>query len=57
MKTSAHGNQDPINNPLGAGLGGGFRRPSFRRDAPRWVTFLVFAFFLGMILIGFLFAR
>jgi hypothetical protein len=46
--------EDPINNPIGSGLEIGFHRPSFRHDAPKWFTLLVFGFFLGVILIGLL---
>jgi len=49
-----HDHQDPINNPIGSGLRVGFRRPGFSRDAPRWFTLLVFAFFIGLLLAGIL---
>ena len=42
--------QVPINNPIGAGLRGGFQRPRFRGDAPRWLTLLVFTFLLGALI-------
>ncbi len=43
--------QAPINNPVAAGLEAGFRRPSFRRDAPRWFTAVVFGFFFILLLV------
>jgi hypothetical protein len=44
--------QDPINNSTPVGLEMGFRRPGFRREAPRWFTLLVFAVCIGLILAG-----
>lgn len=42
--------QDAINAPLMAdGLRFGFRRPGFRRDAPKWFTLLTFGFFIALI--------
>jgi hypothetical protein len=41
---------EAINNPSITGLYMGHRRPRFHHDAPRWVTNLVFAFFLAIIL-------
>jgi len=41
---------EAINNPPIIGLYMGRRRPRFYHDAPRWLTNLVFAFFLAIIL-------
>ena len=41
---------EAINNPPIIGLYMGRRRPLFYHDAPRWLTNLVFAFFLAIIL-------
>ena len=48
--TTEYDPHEPINNTPIIGLYMGRQRPLFHHDAPRWLTGLVFAFFLAIIL-------